>query len=42
MVAAELDDVEKAYLDTGGLQFNVRQGEEVEASFPLCALFRLR
>jgi len=40
-VAAEIPGVEQRYLDTGGLQFDVGQGEEVAAGFGLCAIFRL-
>jgi hypothetical protein len=40
-VAAELTGVVHHYLDTGGLQFDVGQANEVEAGYTLCAIFRV-
>ena len=40
-VADELQEVEKRYLDTGGLQFDVGQPDDVEAGYNLCAIFRI-
>jgi hypothetical protein len=40
-VAAGLAGVEKRYLDTGDLQFDVGQTQDVEAGYNLCAIFRL-
>jgi hypothetical protein len=41
MVAAGIRGIEKRYLDTRGLQFNVGQSEDVSATAQLCAIFRL-
>lgn len=41
-VADEAQGVEKKYLDTGGLQFDVGEPAEVQGGYSLCAIFRLR
>lgn len=41
-VASEAPGVEKEYLDTGGLQFDVGAADEVEGGYSLCAIFRLQ
>ncbi len=40
-VADEIPGIERRDLDTGGLQFDVGQDQEVAASYGLCAIFRL-
>lgn len=40
-VADQIPGIEKVYLDTGDLAFDVAQSADVEAGYRLCALFRL-
>ena len=40
-IATDIKGVEQRYLDPAGLQFDVGQSEDIEASFGLCAIFRI-
>lgn len=39
-VAADAPGVERRYFDTGGLQFDIGEVNDVEAGYSLCAIFR--